>query len=131
MEDGRIAALPSLISRSVETLICSHRRERKVLLTAKPANWEQKLEAVNAKTSSFVYDLKQNALATSQYLKRSVSWNSLEKAGATKSYISSSSSTMMQLTRLVRAPILSTARASRPEKFAACQQHNSAQALIF
>ncbi|CAL1147608.1 unnamed protein product [Cladocopium goreaui] len=72
MEDGRIAALPSLISRSVETLICSHRRERKVLLTAKPANWEQKLEAVNAKTSSFVYDLKQNALATSQYLKRSV-----------------------------------------------------------
>ena len=69
--DGDVAALPSLVGRAAESLICGHRRERKVLFSSKPAGWSEKLAKVNSKILSFVYDLKQSALATCHYLKRS------------------------------------------------------------
>lgn len=72
MDEGQIVALPSLVARAVENLICGHRRDRKILFTNQPNGWKQKLEKVNGRILSFVVDLKQGALATAHYLKRSV-----------------------------------------------------------
>lgn len=72
MDNGTCAALPTLIARAVEKAICGHRRDRKLLFTRQPHNWLEKLTAINKKILDFVFDLKQNALATSQYLKRAV-----------------------------------------------------------
>lgn len=72
LSSSRCAALPTLIGRAVERLVCSHRRERKILFVRRPASWEDKLKNVNKKVLDFVYDLKQGALATAQYLNRSV-----------------------------------------------------------
>ena len=69
--NGSTVALPRLIAQAVECHIVQHRRERKVLWLKKPCKWEKKLEAVNA-INTIVYDLKQGALATAKYLKRSV-----------------------------------------------------------
>ena len=42
-----------------------------MLFVNKPANWEDKLWVVNQSIRSICFDLKQNSLATAQYLKRS------------------------------------------------------------
>ena len=72
LSSSKNAVLPTLIGRAVERLICRHRKERKTLFVRKPANWLDKLKTVNRKVLDFVFDLKQNALATAQYLKRAV-----------------------------------------------------------
>lgn len=71
MPNGKIAALPSLIGRAVENIVRQHRRERKLLHCRQPNQWLEKLVAVNAKVESIVFDLGQNALATSRGMSES------------------------------------------------------------
>lgn len=68
----RIAALPTLLAQAVEAEVCRRRRERKLLFTTQPANWQEKLKVTNNKIMSIVYDLKQCALATANYMRKNI-----------------------------------------------------------
>ncbi|CAK8989314.1 Uncharacterized protein (Fragment), partial [Durusdinium trenchii] len=71
MEDGKAAALPSIIATSVEKLVCQHRRERQILHTKKPSGWKKKLEDANQRIGSIVYNVRHGCLASTAFLKRS------------------------------------------------------------
>lgn len=71
MEDGRVAALPTLLAVQVERLVCHHRRQRKILWEKKPHDWEAKLAKTNEKVQTIVYNRKTASLAKSSFVRKS------------------------------------------------------------
>ncbi|CAK9041930.1 unnamed protein product [Durusdinium trenchii] len=70
MEDGRVAALPSVIGNQVERLVCRHRRDRKMIVDKMPTDWEKKLSTINSQTMSICWNRKTCSMATPWYVKK-------------------------------------------------------------
>ena len=81
LDDGNHAFLPSAIAVCIERLVCQHRRDRKVLSTKKPVQWQTKLQQVNGRDMELFFCRRRQQIATPQQIKKGV--QSLEELHVT------------------------------------------------